>query len=145
MKLPAAIFLLMYMSLQGHGQRAVLSTDTTRLMYFGIGNRISVALPGYNCDELVLRSASGDVSGDGCSYMIVPRRIGPDTFFISLKRNPKKTIDMIKVRVLFIPNPQLRLSFGGGGERFDTNGPSVALKDFLVEGVNYEIVEYNVT
>ncbi len=137
-------FVLLY-SLTSTGQVVVLSTEQTKVLYAGFENKISIAVPGYSCDDFKVEAAHCSIKGEGCSYLITPGTVSPLLFIIRLKRG-NEIIDTVTVPVRHIPEPRVKIAEG-----WDNNG--AILKDAPVmvgdDGSNLEgffrIMDFEVT
>lgn len=128
-----------------YGQAAVLSTEQTKVLYAGFENKISIAVPGYSCDELKVEAAQCSIKGEGCSYMVTPGAVSSLVFVIRSKRD-KKLIDTVTVPVRHIPDPRVKIAEGRDNKgAILKEGPVVAGDDGSnLEGF-FRIMDFEVT
>ena len=78
-------FLILLLSLQIHAQlkdsqlkyKAVISAEAMNVIYAGIDNPVSVAVPGYFSNQLSVSINYGEIRGDSGNYIIaVPTHPG---------------------------------------------------------------------
>lgn len=94
-----------------YGQAAVLSTEQTKVLYAGFENKISIAVPGYSCDDLKVEAAHCSIKGEGCSYLATPGTVSTLVFMIRSKR-ASKLINTVTVPVRRIPEPRVKIAGG---------------------------------
>ncbi|WP_026751003.1 gliding motility protein GldM [Sediminibacterium sp. C3] len=123
----------------------VVSTDKTRVFYQGLENPLSVT--GGSGDEKV----SVNVEGAGISY----RKAGPGQYIVTASNLGSATViatdgknsQRIVIPVKRVPNPMASVGGKSGGpiaaNAFRVQRGVVAeLKDFVFEGVKYEVVSF---
>lgn len=125
----------------------VVSTDKTRVFYQGLDNPLSVT--GGSGDEKVNVS----VDGAGISY----RKTGPGQYIVTaaalgtatVNASDGKNTQKIIIPVKRVPNPLATVGGKAGGPIGANNfrvqrGVVADLKDFVFEGVKYEVVSFTV-
>lgn len=139
------IAFILLSSLTSYGQAAVLSTEQTKVLYAGFENKISIAVPGYSCDDLKVEAAHCSIKGEGCSYLVTPGTVSPLVFMIRSKRD-KKLIDTVTVPVRHIPEPRVKIAEGRDNMgAILKEGPVVAGDDGSnLEGF-FRIMDFEVT
>lgn len=126
------------------------------IVYLGIDNPISVAVPGYSCKSLIVTASHGKLTAinepPDCGYSYNADTLGIVEFKISVKvKNRLKQIGAAKFRVKAIPDP---VAFVGGitggeiplsqlkvqqGMNAWINGMDIC-SNFRVDSFNYAIV-----
>lgn len=123
----------------------VVSTDKTRVFYQGLENPLSVT--GGSGDEKV----SVNVEGAGISY----RKAGPGQYIVTASNLGSATViatdgknsQRIVIPVKRVPNPLATVGGKAGGPIAANvfrvqRGVAAELKDFVFEGVKYEVVSF---
>jgi gliding motility-associated protein GldM len=125
----------------------VISTDKTRVFYQGLENPLSII--GGGGDEKINVSITGagvssSKAGPGL-YNVKCDQLGTATVVASDGKNSQK----ITIPIKKVPDPQAQIGGKSGGP-FDANafrvqkGVAAVLKDFVFEGVKYDVVGYTV-
>ncbi|MCC6371960.1 MAG: hypothetical protein IT236_13230 [Bacteroidia bacterium] len=92
-------------------QSVVVSMADMNYGYFGVDNKVDVAVSECNCKELVVSSDNGSITGQGCHYYLKPNRIGVANISVKVKR--KNTIDSVgtyQIMIYRVPDPVLTSS-----------------------------------
>ena len=64
------------LSCSGQTDKPVISATKMNVLYKGIDNPISIAVPNYSCTDLHVTVTNGTLTGDNCEYSINPDKIG---------------------------------------------------------------------
>lgn len=82
------------------------------IVYIGVPNLISVSIPNYSCDELIIEVDAGElqkVGDSGCSYDYMAKAETPNSIifrvFVKTKKGREKKLEA-KFRVKAIPPPE---------------------------------------
>jgi gliding motility-associated protein GldM len=125
----------------------VVSTDKTRVFYAGLDNPLSVTGGGGGGDEKVTVNVEGNgVSSSKVSagqYIVTCKSLGTATVTAFDGKNTQKIIIPIKK----VPNPLATVGGKAGGQIAANafrvqRGVAAELKDFVFEGVKYDVVSY---
>jgi gliding motility-associated protein GldM len=128
----------------------VVSTDKTRVFYQGLENPLSVTGGGGGGDEKVNVTVEGPSIkttkvGPG-QYLIVPEKIGSAVVTASDGKNTQR----ITIPVKRVPDPLATVGGKAGGGNMLANvfrvqkGVAAELRDFVFEGVKYEVVSFTI-
>lgn len=130
-------------------QRAVVSTDVTKVLYAGFTNQLSIAVPGYACDNLEVRTESA-ITGTGCQYQVVPEEAGEVVLIVRSKKN-KHVLDTVRIPVINAPvRVKIALGVENSGQLL-RNGPVMAsdapayLKEAFHFADSFHIAGFRVT
>ncbi len=86
--------------------KAVVSATKLNVLYRGIDNPISIAVPELACSELILEIDHEEISGEGCNYIVHPKKAGKVILKIKKKEGEDTLlIDEYTMRVKSIPMP----------------------------------------
>lgn len=136
-------FLLFSLPVSSFAQHAVASTTNTRMMYMGIQNKLSVAMPGYACADISIAMDSCMIEGSACDYSITPKYPGNRTLRI-LSKKTKKLLDTITIPVRILPEPVVQLGITGDGGHFFLPGPQAYIQAWPGYYIGLEILEFGV-
>lgn len=101
-------------------QSAVVSTNQTRVLYTHLKNEVSVAIPGYRCDELSLEADNCNVEGKGCTYLITPKEEVNQTTLVITHAKTRKALDKVQLPVRRLADPKVIIARGK-----DNTGPII--------------------
>lgn len=90
---------------------AVISADKMNVLYRGIDNPISVAVPGITSDKLQVSIKNGTISGSNGHYIVKPGMAGEAIIDVSAEIKPGETqrVGSCLFRVLSVPDPIITL------------------------------------
>jgi len=126
-------------------QQAVVSADQTRLLYHGIDNAISIAVPGYASEDLRVQSSTCRVSGGNGHFTVRPDSLKTAVLVIRSEKQ-QRIIDSVSIPVKQLPDLYAVLATGKNTGTILKDKPSVA-----GEGNNmdmsgfFKIISYTVT
>lgn len=126
-KIVLSIFICSCLHLQARAQKAVLSTESTKVLYRSVDNEVSIAVPGYACAEIVLESADCAIKGEGCRYRLMPGNV-PAAVLIIRAGKSRAVIDSMQVPVRSLPQ-SLSVKIASGKEN---RGPILEDGPFLI-------------
>ena len=92
-------------------QRVVLSTDQTRFLYARLENKVSVAVPGFECGDLLLESANCTIEGEGCSYIVIPADVKNAVLMVRSKKS-HTIVDSVKIPVVRMNGLKVKIAAG---------------------------------
>lgn len=69
MKVILPFLFLMMITCWAFSQRAVVSADKMNVFYVGIDNPFSIAVPGYNSNDLIVTCNKGSIKGSNSKYI----------------------------------------------------------------------------
>jgi hypothetical protein len=128
----------------------VVSTDKTRVFYQGLENPLSVTGGGGGGDEKVNVSVDGvGVASHKVSagqYIVTCEKLGSATVVASDGKNTQK----ITIPIKRVPDPLATVGGKAGGASMSANvfrvqkGVAAELRDFVFEGVKYEVVSFTI-
>ncbi|MFC2113755.1 GldM family protein [Bacteroidota bacterium] len=155
MKRITSLLAILFLAFVGYSQsdmvpRAVISIDEVSLVYIGLPNPISVAVPGYQLDQLELKTDLGELTfKDGHYYLSVPdtrNERNSLTISVFVKNGPELIPAGSKVfKILKVPSPMSAINGYTSGEI-----PLAKLKDLdlvhvIMECFNYDGFNCSVT
>lgn len=86
--------------------KAVVSATKLNILYKGIENPISIAFPSLLCSELIIEVKNAEIKGEGCSYMLKPKKVGKTVITIKRLMNQDTImLDEYVMRVKSLPMP----------------------------------------
>ena len=135
-------------------QQAVVSCDAMRVVYAGLENPISVAVPGVKSKDLIVVPVNGTLIGENGKYVFKPID-NVQTREAYLKIFVKKGKDSIKAgvfafRIKRVPRPTLYFGTKNGGNISKVElSAQVALfanlDNFVYEGIKYTVTSFDIS
>lgn len=126
-------------------QHAIISTDQTRILYASLKNKVSIAVPGYRCDDLQLKAEHCSIKGSGCNYVIIPEDQKEAIFIISVGKS-HRIIDKVIIPIKHIPDPVVKIAPGKNNTgAIITDGPIIVGEDGANLGSFFQIAGFKVT
>jgi hypothetical protein len=124
--------------------RILLSAEKVKVLYIGLENELQIMCDNMKDDDVYVSTNNGSIRklGNG-KYIAMPVSTG--TAEITVRAGNKKEVFSIKVKSMPDPIPMVGTSTGG---RMPANvfksqqGIRADLKDFIYEGINYEVISY---
>lgn len=131
MKLISLFLIQVIVSFQVIGQSSVFSTLDTRRIYVGLKNTVNIAVPGVKCDSIDLKSSDCQISGEGCTYDVLPNKVGLLKFYI-IQKNSELIIDSVEILSGTLPDPEIIIARGHGGtNRLLHKGPEIYMPTYI--------------
>ena len=143
----------------GFGQTknsAVISATSMNVLYQQVENPISVAVPEVKLSEISVEINNGTITkeSDG-NYTVRPVKKGKATITVYVNTKKGKVIyGLMDFRVLSVPEPRANIKGAtwkdgrfsiGKMELITSMGVYAKMKDFVFEGISFEVVSYEFT
>jgi GldM C-terminal domain len=108
------VILMMLFNLIALGQKVIVSTKMTKVMYCGVANKIDVMVEGAPSRKIILKVDTGKVEKiSSYEYQITPLKEGNIKLSIVDSKGKKLSEEMIKVKLLPLPTATLGGQDGG--------------------------------
>jgi len=144
---------LLLISLHAQNDDAVISNDKIAIVYIGIENPISVAIPDIKSENVVLSVNFGTIEKrEGLYYLTVPDSRGMQEYVTVTAFEKKENGETVNhgsknFRILNIPMPKLMVNGLNGGDISVSDAQKldslwVELPCFVYEGFNYEVQNF---
>jgi gliding motility-associated protein GldM len=121
-----------------------VSTDATRVLYLGLENPVSISGGSVGAEKVKASSSNGSLDDKGNGKFIArPASLGEAVITVSVDNKP--TSFPLKVKRVPDPTPMVGASNGGrmAANAFKAQqGVRAELKDFIFEGVTYNITSF---
>lgn len=140
-------------SVFSYAQKAVVSADKMNVVYIGVDNPISFAVPGYEANQISITVDEGVIVKEKNGKYIyrcthVPQK-GGVSFFVSGTKNKKtKVLDTVFYRIKRVPDPQIRIfcdhrNFSICLINLQRNGLQLYFENFDFE-MNFYVTDFDV-
>lgn len=127
-------------------QSAVVSTNQTRVLYMHLENEVSVAIPGYSCDDLLLEADNCNVEGKDCTYIITPKEEIKQTILIITHAKTRKVLDKILLPVRRLADPRVIIARGKDNKGvIIKDGPVIISDNCTYVESFFKILEFEIT
>lgn len=111
---------------QVFAQQVAVSADKNNVFYLGLDNPITVTVENCSCNDLVVKTDNGEVTGKGCQLIFRGKEYGRAAIMVYKKAGNKlKEIGSNAFRVKKIPPPVFRI--GPYGHSYDRKARSVVM------------------
>lgn len=129
--------------------KVVVAAEKMNVVYRGIPNPIAVSVPGAECNEVFIQVDNGKVSGEGCSYEIIPGQSHSMnvTAFV-LSGIDTSLAGTYQFRVKRVPNPVASIAgiygYGTDGNNYTSTNRILAspIIDSKPSGFDFEVFFY---
>ena len=132
-----ALTILFFIPIFTFGQKSIVSTTKTNVLYVGIENPIKIAVDKLPCEYFSLKCLTKyvELSGNNCEFLIKPHHTGLARFQI-INKQDSSIIDTFNIKIIKIPDPKFdfhRVGFENNNICLDyITASSEILKDFEV-------------
>ncbi len=130
---------------------AVISADKMNVVYIGLDNPISVSVPGFPPDKMVVSCSGGAMTGSNGKYVVRPTdNIAVKECVINVSVKAEKGVQKMgaaSYRIKTVPAPKIKFGAKEGGKisKVELSVQTqlvAALEGFVFEGVKYDILEW---
>ncbi len=113
---------------------AAVSADKMNVLYAGVDNPVSVAVPGVSASDIIVSVDNGKLTPSGDGYIIKPSKLGLANVTIKAEIDGKMTVigTPSKFRVKQLPNPTAYIGYPK--ETKDAQGKTVTLTEQFYGG-----------
>lgn len=127
-------------------QSAVVSTNQTRILYAHLENEVSVVMPGYRCDDLLLEADNCNIEGKDCTYLITPKEEVKQITLIITHAKTKKVLDKIQLPVRRLADPRVIIARGkDNAGPIIKDGPIIISDNCTYVESFFKILEFEIT
>ncbi len=135
---------------------AVISPDKVSVLYEDLDNPVSVSVPGYPAEKVIVNATGGGVgtpkpNGAG-QFLFKPTNTTPVTITVSIRKEDGKVSEMsskiFKVRKVPAPTIVMANRQNGGSVSIDALKRSelkAVLIDFLFDGLEYDVLSFDLS
>jgi hypothetical protein len=82
-----------------------LDPASTRVLYIGLENHISIKAEGIDPSQIILTTNNGTVEGSKGKYILRPQKTGMASLFVIKNGTKKDTLGMVLMKVMRFPEP----------------------------------------
>lgn len=136
-----------YQAFQGN---ATISADAMNVLYIGLDNPISVSVPGFSPNDVIVSMSGGSLASKGAGKYIAKVQRGASreaviSASVKMKDGSTRNMGSMKYRIMQVPKPEAKFGTVGSGP---ASGASLQAQNFILadmQGFVFEGVQYRVT
>lgn len=117
------------------------------MLYHSVENEVSIVVPAYGCDDILLQSPDCTIRGAGCRYSIRPADVSSTAILVVHSKKSNTVLDTLRIPVKAFPN-SLAVKIAAGKENKGPvlkDGPFLIAEDGLLPESLFKIVGFEVT
>ena len=142
-------FILSFIALNCFSQALSISSQYPLKIYQWIENPLNIVVENNSCEELIVKSNVGEISGENCNYIYVLKDTSLSSVKISVGIKKDTTIswiDEIDFPVKPIPTPEVQFSISRDGKCLSRGeliaAPTLSIRDYSSERIQ-RIIGYS--
>ncbi len=99
-------WLFLLISMNSLAQTPVVSMAAMNLGYYGVENRVDVAVSECKCSDLIVATNNGTIQGKDCHYKLKPDHVGEAKILVKVKhKNKMDSLGSFVVKIYPVPDP----------------------------------------
>ena len=140
---------LVFTAVHSYGQHVTIGLDKMNMAYVGVDNPVSITSDSYACDQLLVTTDNGKITGQGCDHNFSPDKIGVANINVYAQiRGEKKRIGGLRVSIRNLPTPVISIADRTEGyisklQLLKSFGPGCTLPNCDYD-IKYTITNYSI-